>query len=217
MNEISVNNYDKSSIKINYESDLKNSFNSTYENDILSGSNFNDDFNKSFRRGQIISEESDSTESSFKNKKYRQEENIELKCSLDASEENNCKRLASNKINDMNSSFNSGYEQSSPNKINRNIDNTKKSKEIRYGFLINIRDEKGRSKDDPNYDSSTLYIGENEYKKFTSFERQFWDIKKKHYDTVIFFKKGKFYELYEEDADLASKLFDFRVTDRVNI
>ena len=34
---------------------------------------------------------------------------------------------------------------------------------------------------------------------------------------VVFFKKGRFYELYENDADIVSKEFGLRVTNRVNM
>lgn len=33
----------------------------------------------------------------------------------------------------------------------------------------------------------------------------------------MFFKKGKFYELYEGDADVGHKEFDLKMTDRVNM
>lgn len=32
--------------------------------------------------------------------------------------------------------------------------------------------------------------------------RQWWEIKSEYYDTVLFFKVGKFYELYHMDADV---------------
>lgn len=90
-------------------------------------------------------------------------------------------------------------------------------KEDRYNFLVQVRDKNGVAKDEPGYDSSTLFIPPESYSRFTDFERQFWDIKKEYYDTVIFFKKGKFYELYENDADTASALFDLKVVERVNM
>ena len=34
---------------------------------------------------------------------------------------------------------------------------------------------------------------------------------------MLFFKKGKFYELYEKDADIGHQEFDLRMTDRVNM
>lgn len=87
----------------------------------------------------------------------------------------------------------------------------------RYPFLLDVRDANGIKKGEPGYDPSTLYIPESYYKKFTPFEKQFWDIKKVNFDTVIMFKKGAFYELYEDDAELSSRLFDFKLTDRVNM
>ena len=34
-------------------------------------------------------------------------------------------------------------------------------------------------------------------------QKQYWQVKSKYRDTVIFFKVGKFYELYEVRASLA--------------
>ncbi|KAM0676061.1 DNA mismatch repair protein msh6 [Gurleya vavrai] len=94
----------------------------------------------------------------------------------------------------------------------------KKNKEDpRFNFLIDIKDKNGNSPLSQNYDCSSLFIDESEYKRFTPFEKQFWDIKKEYFDTIIFFKKGKFYELYENDADIANKEFGLRITDRVNM
>src|ERR1700744_6799323 len=36
-------------------------------------------------------------------------------------------------------------------------------------------------------------------------------------NTIVFFKKGKFYELYENDATIGHQLFDLKLTDRVNM
>ncbi|AFN83874.1 MutS-like DNA mismatch repair protein [Encephalitozoon romaleae SJ-2008] len=93
----------------------------------------------------------------------------------------------------------------------------REDKERRYRFMEDIRDKNGRKKGDEGYDPSTLLIPENEYNRLTPFEKQFWDIKKEHFDTIVFFKKGKFYELYENDALIGAKLFDLRITDRVNM
>jgi len=38
--------------------------------------------------------------------------------------------------------------------------------------------------------------------------RQFWSIKSDNLDKVIFFKLGKFYELFYDDAILGNKLLD---------
>lgn len=42
-------------------------------------------------------------------------------------------------------------------------------------------------------------------------ERQFWEIKSAHFDVVIFFKKGKFYELYDCDAVIANREFGLKM------
>lgn len=70
---------------------------------------------------------------------------------------------------------------------------------------------------EPGYDPSTLYIPPSSLQKFTEFESQYWEIKRFHWDTIIFFKKGKFYELYEKDAEIAKEKLDLKLTDRVNM
>ncbi|KAJ3035450.1 DNA mismatch repair protein msh6 [Rhizophlyctis rosea] len=93
----------------------------------------------------------------------------------------------------------------------------KKKNEERYAWLLDVKDKDGRSPDDEDYDPRTLYIPKLAWNKFTPFERQFWEIKGDHWDTVVFFKKGKFYELYEKDADIGHQIFDLKMTDRVNM
>jgi DNA mismatch repair protein MSH6 len=75
----------------------------------------------------------------------------------------------------------------------------------------------GKSPDDPEYNPRTLFIPSSAWKAFTPFEKQFWEIKSAHFDTVVFFKKGKFYELYEKDALIGSSEFDLKLTDRVTM
>jgi DNA mismatch repair protein MSH6 len=45
----------------------------------------------------------------------------------------------------------------------------------------------------PDYNPRTLFIPKSAWSKFTPFEKQFWEIKSQFFDTVVFFKKGKFY------------------------
>ncbi|XP_067666471.1 DNA mismatch repair protein Msh6-like [Haliotis asinina] len=63
-----------------------------------------------------------------------------------------------------------------------------------------IRDIKGRRKDADDYDSRTVMVPETFLKKQTPAMRQWWELKMHHYDTVLFFKMGKFYELFHMDA-----------------
>ncbi|CAG8540503.1 7230_t:CDS:10, partial [Cetraspora pellucida] len=93
----------------------------------------------------------------------------------------------------------------------------KAKNEERYSWLQEVKDADGNLEGSPEYDSRTLLIPRSAWNKFTPFEKQFWEIKSKHWDTVVFFKKGKFYELYERDADIGHKEFDLKLTDRVNM
>jgi DNA mismatch repair protein MSH6 len=82
-----------------------------------------------------------------------------------------------------------------------------------YGWLLDIKDAQGRRPSDLHYDPTSLYVPTSARNQFSDFERQFWDIKSQYFDTVVFFKKGKFYELYERDADVGHREFDLRISD----
>ncbi|WVQ64535.1 uncharacterized protein L199_002702 [Kwoniella botswanensis] len=99
----------------------------------------------------------------------------------------------------------------------------KREAEKRYAFLENPQDKEGHTPDHPDYDKRTVHIPKARFDTadkqngFTNFEAQFWNIKQDHFDTVLFFQKGKFYELYENDADIGHQEFDLKLTDRVNM
>ena len=61
-----------------------------------------------------------------------------------------------------------------------------------------------------------VYIPSESFNKFTEFEKQYWEIKRDLMDVVLFFKKGKFYEVYENDAILANRLFDWKIAGQSN-
>lgn len=86
-----------------------------------------------------------------------------------------------------------------------------------FDFLADVQDKDRRTPDHPEYDKRTIYIPPSAWNSFTPFERQFWEIKQNHYDTVLFFQKGKFYELYEDDAKIGHQEFDLKLTDRVKM
>ncbi len=44
--------------------------------------------------------------------------------------------------------------------------------------------------------------------------RQYWEIKKKHPDTILFFRIGDFYETFERDAELISRELEIVLTSR---
>lgn len=69
----------------------------------------------------------------------------------------------------------------------------------------NVRDAKKRRPDDPNYDPKTIYVPESYLSKLTPAMRQWWTLKMHNNDCLLFFKVGKFYELYYADAVTAIK------------
>ncbi len=71
----------------------------------------------------------------------------------------------------------------------------KEKNDERYSWLANPLDAQKRAPQDPDYDPRTLYVPASAWNTFTPFEKQFWEIKSAHWDTVVFFKKGKFFEL----------------------
>ncbi|MFH1018952.1 MAG: DNA mismatch repair protein MutS, partial [Pseudomonadota bacterium] len=48
----------------------------------------------------------------------------------------------------------------------------------------------------------------------TPLMRQYWEIKKQHRDAILLFRLGDFYEMFFEDAEVASKLLDIALTSR---
>jgi len=71
-----------------------------------------------------------------------------------------------------------------------------------------IQDLKGRRPTDEAYDQSTLFVPPDELEKSLPSMQQYWYFKSRHYDKIICFMVGKFYELFYEDAILAHKLLD---------
>jgi DNA mismatch repair protein MSH6 len=89
--------------------------------------------------------------------------------------------------------------------------------EKRYPWLADILDMDQNPPGHPEYDPRNIHIPRKAWDKFSPFEKQYWEIKQKFWDTIVFFKKGKFYELYENDATIGHQLFDLKLTDRVNM
>ncbi|XP_050523673.1 DNA mismatch repair protein Msh6 [Daktulosphaira vitifoliae] len=68
-----------------------------------------------------------------------------------------------------------------------------------------IRDANRKSPSEPNYNPRTLFVPEDFKQKLTPAVRQWWELKSQHYDCILFFKVGKFYEMYHMDAVTAAK------------
>nr|XP_056709679.1 DNA mismatch repair protein Msh6 isoform X2 [Euleptes europaea] len=67
------------------------------------------------------------------------------------------------------------------------------------------KDARRRKKNDPDYDPGTLFVPEDYLKNCTPGMRKWWEMKSQHFDCVIFYKVGKFYELYHMDAVVGVK------------
>lgn len=100
---------------------------------------------------------------------------------------------------------------------NRKLKPRATAPEERYTWLAHPLDADRNPPNHPDYDPRTLYIPPMAWAKFSPFEKQYWEIKQKFWDTIVFFKKGKFYELYEKDAVIGDQQFDLKLTDRVNM
>ncbi|KAK6273407.1 hypothetical protein POUND7_010490 [Theobroma cacao] len=75
-----------------------------------------------------------------------------------------------------------------------------------------IKDSNRRRPGDSLYDKKTLYIPPDALKKMSASQKQYWSVKCQYMDVVLFFKVGKFYELYEIDAEIGHKELDWKMT-----
>ena len=58
------------------------------------------------------------------------------------------------------------------------------------------------------YDESSLLIPQNMWKEFTPCMKQYWEIKQYNNEKILFFKLGKFYEIFFMDAIICQKILD---------
>ncbi|ONM54914.1 mismatch binding protein Mus3 [Zea mays] len=72
------------------------------------------------------------------------------------------------------------------------------------------KDAKGRRPGNPGFDPRTLLLPPQFLKNLTGGQRQWWEFKSQHMDKVLFFKMGKFYELFEMDAHVGAKDLDLQ-------
>lgn len=72
----------------------------------------------------------------------------------------------------------------------------------------NIKDKQRRGREHPDYDPTTLYIPAAEWKNFTPGMCQYWELKVDNFEKIFFFKLGKFYEIFYNDAIICQRLLD---------
>jgi DNA mismatch repair protein MSH6 len=72
-------------------------------------------------------------------------------------------------------------------------------------WLREPRDKDKRAPEHPQFDCRTLYIPPEAFRSMTPAKEQFWRMKQEHMDHVLFFKMGKFYELFYMDAEVGHR------------
>ncbi|XP_051141836.1 DNA mismatch repair protein MSH6 isoform X2 [Andrographis paniculata] len=81
---------------------------------------------------------------------------------------------------------------------------TRDAQKLRF-VEIDRMDARRRRPGDADYDPRTLFLPPNFVKGLTGGQKQWWEFKSQHMDKVLFFKMGKFYELFEMDAHVGAK------------
>jgi DNA mismatch repair protein MSH6 len=72
----------------------------------------------------------------------------------------------------------------------------------------NLKDKAGKRPTDQDYNPRTLSVPAQFLKEQTPAMAQWWQFKQENLDTVLFFKVGKFYELFHMDADVGMRELD---------
>ena len=89
-----------------------------------------------------------------------------------------------------------------------------KRREVRERFkwldAKHVVDDKGRDPSHAEYDANTVRVPPD--LKLSASQKQYWDVKSKFRDVVLFLKVGKFYELYEDDAEIGCAALDWKMT-----
>uniref|UniRef100_A0A7S3JTZ3 DNA mismatch repair protein n=1 Tax=Aureoumbra lagunensis TaxID=44058 RepID=A0A7S3JTZ3_9STRA len=71
-----------------------------------------------------------------------------------------------------------------------------------YKILTQPKDADGNIPGDPEYNRRTMRLGQVAKWEKSQVQLQWWEIKKNYADCLLFFKIGRFYEMYHTDADL---------------
>ncbi|EGR32403.1 hypothetical protein IMG5_084640 [Ichthyophthirius multifiliis] len=121
---------------------------------------------------------------------------------------NNKPKKANNKKNgifEQKSNLNFNFSEEGKNDLNENFT---------LPFFLQkeyIKDKEGRSPSDPNYDSSTLHIPVKILSNERPLYQQYWQVKSENYDKLVFFRLGRNFMCYYEDAFLMKRMFDLQV------
>lgn len=83
-----------------------------------------------------------------------------------------------------------------------------------FPFLKDVRDINKKKPGTEGYDASTLLIAEQYFTKMTETQKQYWKIKSRFFDSIVFFQVGSFYELYAGDAKIGNELLGLKIHSR---
>lgn len=151
--------------------------------------------------GNIDSESPENEGKANKGKNSSTNGNVELKGSLEKysfeynqtvdKNKQSCEALNDSQI---------ALKSSTPADVIVSIHNNWKHNHLPFLQPDKIKDKNKKRPDHPEYDNRTLFIPDEFLNNQTPAMRQWWILKSSHMDTVLFFKVGKFYELYHMDA-----------------
>lgn len=68
-------------------------------------------------------------------------------------------------------------------------------------------DNKGRRPGEEGYNPRECRIPSDVYAKLTAAKKQYWDYKRSHFDEIVFFQQGDFFNLFANDADVGVARF----------
>lgn len=71
-----------------------------------------------------------------------------------------------------------------------------------------FRDKFENPPDHPDYDPSSVYISESEFKALSPMMKQYWSIKRDNFDSIVLFRFGKWYFLYFHDLKALNEVSD---------
>jgi len=82
-------------------------------------------------------------------------------------------------------------------------------------WLVDILDMDQNPPSHPDYDPRTLFIPKAAMDKLQPFDKWYWGLKQKFWNTIFFVQMGNCYELFENDAEVGHQMFDLQLLDRV--
>ncbi|ETN97557.1 hypothetical protein RFI_39972, partial [Reticulomyxa filosa] len=175
------------------------------------------------KRRRLVIKESDEEDNNKENKEWKEleqgeeEQEEEKEKEEEEEEDNKNEEKAVDTLNDIDK-FGCGKtlikreekEKEKEKKKKRKKDNEKIKEDVNdvrnKEWYKNPRDKNGIKKGEEGYNPKTLLVPKRDLDELTPAQKQYWEIKSDHFDGVLFFKIGKFYELFFMDAELGNEI-----------